>query len=278
MKGTFSKYSGCGNDFILIDNRTLFFPVYDPLCIQKLCRRQLGVGADGIVLLENGKIADYKMRIFNADGSEAEMCGNGIRCLLKFMRQKGLKKKSYAIECMDRIYSIAWDGEDVAVQMPPPSDMQWDIDLSLETHMPPLHFLDTGVPHAVFFLENEKILSAFPVQTAGPAIRRHPRFSPKGTNVNFAAFIGAQELAIRTYERGVEQETLACGTGAVASALAAAQKFDLSSPIFLKTASSEKLTVSFAKENGAFSNVQLKGPAHFIYSGKLDLSIFCKKS
>lgn len=271
MKVPFSKYSGCGNDFILFDNRNLVFPDEKKSSIQQICHRQKGIGADGLILWEHSTTADYKMRIFNADGSEAEMCGNGIRCLLKFMLQKGLREKQYTIETIGQICSVEPEKENVLVEMPLPKDLHWDKFLHLNNESYQIHYLNVGVPHVILFVDEEEDLATIDLTTLGPAIRYHPDFAPKGTNVNIVKMLKSQYLAIRTYERGVEQETLACGTGASASAIAAAYKLNMPSPITLLTSSKEELVVDFANNDDKYTNVKLKGPARLVFTGIIEL-------
>ena len=269
MQCAFSKYSGCGNDFLLIDNRSKFFPSDDRVLIAKLCKRRLGIGADGIILLENSHSADFRMHIYNADGSEAEMCGNGIRCLMKFIRQLGFTKPQYTIETLLEQVTASYRNDQVSVSMPPPKHVCWSIDLPIEPHQWNLHFLDTGVPHAVIFTED---IESIDLNTIAPKIRYHTHFGPRGTNVDFAAIKQNQLVQMRTYERGVEQETLACGTGAVAVALAAAKVYRLQSPIQIETRSQEILEIQFSGEIP--TDLLMTGPAAFIFEGKIDLLDF----
>jgi diaminopimelate epimerase len=267
MKLPFSKYSGSGNDFILIDNRNLVFPLRKPL-IADLCQRQTGIGADGIILLENSARADFKMRIFNADGGEAEMCGNGARCLAKFIQQLGFTKSSYQIEAMKSVIYLHIENERISVSMPQPENFKWFQKLTINDLELTLHSLNTGVPHAVIFvdeLENDQWMKL------APAIRSHPIFETSGTNVNFASVTQEGHLHIRTYERGVEGETLACGTGAIASALTAERLFRWPSPIQVSPKSKETLNISFKVANGTPTDVQLAGPATFIFEGWVNL-------
>lgn len=261
----FSKYAGSGNDFILIDNRALPFPANPPL-IARLCHRQLGIGADGVILLENSQKADFRMRIFNADGGEAEMCGNGIRCLMRFIRELGGIRPTYKIETMHSLVTIAEEGEGVCVQMPEPFDIQWDMTLNNIPHR--IQRLNTGVPHAVLFVDD---LEAETWMALAPHIRRHPSLAPEGTNVNFASLDPSGSLRVRTYERGVEGETLACGTGATASALAAAKCCGLKSPIRVLPRSEEPLLISFTWEGETPTQVAMTGPAHFIFRGEISV-------
>lgn len=264
MQLPFVKYSGCGNDFILLDNRTESFPKEDSAYVRALCHRHEGIGADGVILLENSLIADFKMLIFNSDGSEAEMCGNGIRCLFKFIHRIGYPKQSYSIETKKDILRGFFEDEEVTICMPTPKQTQWHLNVSILKHKIPLHFLDTGVPHVVIFVEDTKKVD---LSIFGPLIRHHSDFSPRGVNVNWASISSNQELDLRTYERGVEGETKACGTGATAAALAASSIFQLSSPIKVRTLSEEVLEIGFKNENHFFSDITLRGPANFIFEG-----------
>ncbi len=265
----FSKYVGSGNDFILIDNRDLFFPDHDHETISKLCNRQCGIGADGLILLENSKTADFKMRIFNSDGSQAEMCGNGIRCLFKFIQECNETSKNFLIETKEAQIAVSEDSENpqlVKVAMQEPFDMQWNLDLCVDSNEYKVHFLNTGVPHAVIF---SNAISDADLKEIAPKIRYHERFLPKGTNVNFVCVTGKNALNIRTYERGVENETLGCGTGATASAIAAAYLLDASLPITVKTKSGEELKIDCMIHESAIKNVTMTGPALFVYKGEL---------
>lgn len=253
----FSKYEGCGNDFILVDHRTPFFPPSNHSLIVKICHRKHGIGADGLIFLERSQKADFKMRIFNADGSEAEMCGNGIRCLFKFIQELGVPGNAFHIETVGSILHVSQDGVDVEVDMPIPYDFRWNI--SLDPYV--LHYLNTGVPHAICFTDNLETTDVF---ANGRKIRHLPFFAPKGTNANFVSLISKNEIAIRTYERGVEDETLACGTGCTAAAIAAVKIKGAEAPVFVKTRSGETLKINF---NPELTQVTMTGPATFIYSG-----------
>lgn len=264
MRMSFSKYTGCGNDFILIDNRLAIFPHREKALIQELCQRTSGIGADGIVLLEASKKADFKMRIFNSDGSEAEMCGNGIRCLLKFVHELGFPRKMYTIETMKKILQATFMGEDISIQMGLPTDMSWDLEIPLKQQSYVLHHLNTGVPHAVLFVKN---IETIDVRQIGGEIRHHPLFSPRGVNVTFAQIEPKGTLSVRTFERGVEDETFACGTGATAAALASAHKYGLRSPIQVQTRSKEILEIGFSSPG----NVTLTGAAKLVFRGEVNL-------
>lgn len=256
----FAKYSGCGNDFILIDNREhILGDCPPPEYIARLCHRQKGIGADGIVLLERSKRGDFRMRIFNSDGSEAEMCGNGIRCLARFIHDLGFPQKNLTIETMHQIIhtSLKPDGT-VQVRMPPAIEHAYSVQIEVNNHNYIVHHIDTGVPHAVLFVED---IEDSAHMTLAPRIRHHPKFYPKGSNVNFVKLLPDQTISVRTYERGVEAETLACGTGAAASAVATARIHRLAGPIQVRTRSGDILTIGFN------DGLQMTGPAIKNFSG-----------
>lgn len=269
MRIPFSKYQGCGNDFILIDNRTAAFATPWPgHIVERLCHRQSGIGADGIIFLESSRQADFRMRIFNANGSEAEMCGNGIRCLTCFIQEMGIQGKSLLIETMHSCIPTSMQGEKVRVAMPSPTDFRTPISLVHQDTPLTLHYLDTGVPHAVIFVDH---LENHPYQTLAPSLRHHPYFHPRGTNVNLAKKLSPHAIEVRTFERGVEQETLACGTGAVAVALAAAHLHQLKGPLTIHTRSQDVLEVGFTHSGSHFADVTLTGPAVKTFHGEFEL-------
>jgi diaminopimelate epimerase len=262
MAYSFSKYSGCGNDFILIDNRDHIITRNHNHIALELCHRQNGIGADGLILLENSSSCDFKMRIFNSDGSEAEMCGNGIRCLAKFIQKLGIPGSTFSIETMLRnlnVYSGLND-EEVCVDMGNPTDIRWNLPI----HSFMMHHLDTGVPHAVTFVSD---LESINVNEIGPTIRHHTDFQPRGANANFAVIDKDKVIHVRTFERGVEQETLACGTGVTATALAAAKSYQIASPITVKVRSHDLLKVHFKRLDDRFFDVRLSGPARHVFDG-----------
>lgn len=255
----FSKYSGCGNDFIMIDSPSPF----SKNCIERLCDRQKGIGADGIIFLEPK--SDFSMRIFNSDGSEAEMCGNGLRCTAAFILELGYEKKPYSIKVHDQVLKIEYTEAGIKTEMRDPKGLKMDQSFEIDGMI--CHTLDTGVPHAVVFVDSLEM----PVHELGPKIRHHPHFSPKGVNANFVQRIGANEIEIRTFERGVEAETLACGTGATASAILASLKWDIEAPIFVRTKSQETLEINFLSNQGAISQVTQTGPAVKLFHGSFDI-------
>jgi diaminopimelate epimerase len=261
------KMSGSGNDFILIDHRK---PLLDVRLmkkfVQKVCRRRTSVGADGIIFIERSKKADFKWRFFNADGSEAEMCGNGGRCAARFAFLKGIAGSSLTFEALAGILSAQVNGRCVKLEMTKPYGLRLDEKISVEGEKLTISSINTGVPHGVLFLEKFKGVD---VVSMGRVIRNHPHFAPKGTNANFVRVENKSRLSVRTYERGVEDETLACGTGAVASALIAAYKGLVKSPVSIKTSGGEMLTVHFEIEAGEVRKVFFEGDVHIIYEGEM---------
>jgi diaminopimelate epimerase len=272
---SYSKYAGCGNDFILIDNRLSLFPNDQTPLIQQLCERRTGIGADGLILLQGSQKADFRMRIFNADGTEAEMCGNGLRCLMPFLKELGCNNPTYTIESMQRIHTLNWNESRVTATMGDPVDMAWGIELTVDGMNYTVHYLNTGVPHVILFVKDIKEI---PVEPLGRKIRYHPRFSPRGANVNFVEKQNDQALKIRTYERGVEGETLACGTGATASAIAAALVLGMEPPITIVTRSKERLTIDFTRGRASVTDVKQTGPATFQHKGTIDQGILCRQN
>ncbi len=263
--------NGAGNDFILFDNRTGDIDL-DRNQIAQLCDRHRGIGADGILLLENPtNRADFRMRYFNADGGEAEMCGNGARCFARFANKVDGQKAKISFETPAGIISAELKGDLVTLRMTEPTDLQLHVDLSTPGETKTVHFINSGVPHVV--IPVAKIDDA-DVRRDGAAIRHHKMFSPNGTNVNFIEKRGPNKIAIRTYERGVEDETLACGTGIVASALIFAASEKSSSPITVLARGGDELQVGFEKRGEQFRNVTLTGPAEFVFEGAIDLTSF----
>ncbi len=257
----FSKYEGTGNDFILIDDRTSLF---DVSCVKSLCHRKFGVGADGVILLQKPQsTADFRMRIFNSDGSEAESCGNGIRCLARFIADLGLEHSKITLEVHDRLVKAFYIEGDIGVEMGEPRDLCLNLPLHVKGETVTVHSIDTGVPHLIRFVRDA---AAVNLDIEAPQLRRHPALGPRGANVNFASLMADGAIAVRTFERGVEGETLACGTGAVAVSVAAAHLFDLPSPITTRFAGGE-LRVSF--EDKGLKNLCLIGPAKKVFSGFL---------
>ena len=264
----FTKMNGAGNDFILIDNRMGDVRL-DRSQIAQLCDRHRGIGADGILLLEKpGNCADFRMRYFNADGGEAEMCGNGARCFARFANKVAARKDEISFETQAGVISAELKGDSVTLEMTEPMDLRIHLELDIAGENKTVHFINSGVPHVV--IPVSKIDEA-DVRREGAAIRYHKMFSPNGTNVNFIEKRGPNKIAIRTYERGVEDETLACGTGMVASALIFAASEKSSSPITVLARGGDELEVGFEQVEGGFRNVTLTGPAEFVFEGTIEV-------
>jgi diaminopimelate epimerase len=264
----FTKMNGAGNDFILFDNRTGSIDL-DRNQIAQLCDRHRGIGADGVLLLENPTTrADFRMRYFNADGGEAEMCGNGARCFARFANKVGVQKPRISFETPAGVISAELKGDLVTLRMTEPTDLRLNVDLPMAAKNKAVHFINSGVPHVVIPVAK---IDDVDVRREGAAIRRHKMFSPNGTNVNFIEKRGRNKIAIRTYERGVEDETLACGTGIVASALIFAATEKIIGAITVIARGGDELEVGFEKVDGRFHNVALTGPAEFVFEGTIDL-------
>lgn len=263
----FWKMQGSGNDFILIDHRRPFVQDADRLrLITKLCAPKFGVGADGLIFIEPSATADFRWRFFNADGSEAEMCGNGGRCAARFAFLQGIAPANLSFETMAGLIHATVQGRRVKLELSPPHSLQLNLAIPVGQNVWQAHFLNTGVPHVVVPVDD---LGAIAIAEIGRAIRFHPLFQPAGTNVNFISLTGPQELAIRTYERGVEGETLACGTGSVAAALIAAQVHQIPSPITVHPKSGETLKIYFTRQHGSFGSVFLEGEAMVVFQGEV---------
>jgi diaminopimelate epimerase len=221
----FTKFQGAGNDFILIDDRASHF---NSNLVHHICHRKFGIGADGVILLQTDAAADFRMRIFNNDGSEAGSCGNGLRCLMKFIADLGMPKRNYRIATGDRVVEAGFQGNKVRVHMGLAQNLK---QLHIGGHE--VYSLDTGVPHAVVFSPDADL------KILGPLLRHHAAFQPAGTNVNIADLQHDGSVRVRTFERGVEGETLACGTGAAAVGVIASKKYQLPNPIQICSAGGE---------------------------------------
>src|SRR6058998_2069598 len=240
----FTKMNGAGNDFILIDNRTGHVHL-DRTQIACLCDRHRGIGADGILLLEKASNhADFRMRYFNADGGEAEMCGNGARCFARFANKVAGAQDQISFETPAGVISAKLVDGLVTLQMTEPADLRLKVKRRVADQDKTFHFINSGVPHVVIPVS---AIDNVDVRREGAAIRYHKMFSPKGANVNFIEKRGPNKIAVRTYERGVEDETLACGTGVVASALVFAVTENAEGPIGVLVRGGNELHVGFAK-------------------------------
>ena len=268
MQIAFTKMNGAGNDFIAIDNRNGNVQL-SPEQIAHLCNRHAGIGADGLFLARtatSGK-APWAWDFFNSDGSDAEMCGNGARCFATFLRSIADVGSTFDFETVAGVIRASFDGELVTVGLTRPEGLALGNTLDIDGRSIKVHSLNTGVPHAVVFVPDADEAM---VQDWGKGIRFHPHFAPKGTNVNFAQILDTPNaIRVRTYERGVEGETLACGTGVTASAIIASKVHGLSSPVAVTVQSGDKLEVSFDPEEDSFGQVQLKGPGVAVYTGSI---------
>ncbi len=266
----FWKMSGSGNDFILVDNREGVVKERDmSRLVERSCRRRESVGADGVIFVTDSKEYDFGWRFFNADGGEVEMCGNGGRCVSRFAYLKGIAGSKMTFETRVGPISAQVEGRVVKVLMPKPENEAMDVGLAFMPGWRSCDFVNTGVPHVVVQVSD---LENHAVTEQGRWIRHHSRFSPEGTNANFMTVTGPDELAVRTYERGVEDETLACGTGAIASALMASRRGLVASPVKVRTRGGEILTIHLNSDIncvGAGQRVWLQGNTSVIYRATL---------
>lgn len=260
----FTKTVASGNDFIIIENNRRSGKLPGPASLaKKICQRKYGAGADGLLFLEKSRVADVKMRIFNPDGSEPAMCGNGARCTALF----SARSKNFKIETGAGIIQAKVNGRNISIRLTEPKGLKSSLPIKVHNRILRVNFINTGVPHTVIFVAD---LEGIDVADLGRQIRFHKRFMPKGTNVDFIEALSNNSIKMRTYERGVEDETLACGTGAVASALVTAYRLGIKGclrKINVHTESGEILKVYFDKTGDKFSNVWLEGKARITYKG-----------
>jgi diaminopimelate epimerase len=264
----FWKLEGAGNDFLGLDGRAGGFKLKRQQ-IADLCDRRRGVGADGVLVVEKPKArgADFRMRYYNSDGGEAEMCGNGARCFALLARAvSGRKGNVLRIQTQAGLVTLQIRGQEVQVSMTEPTKLRLGRKLVVAGRKLAVDFLNTGVPHAVLFVRSVRTID---VAKQGRAIRYHSAFAPSGTNVNFVEIGRGNRIHVRTYERGVEGETLACGTGVVASSILSNLRRGLRSPILVTTRGGDHLRVGFSMVNGQARKVTLQGPARIVYRGVL---------
>ncbi len=263
MKIKFTKMVASGNDFAVIQKNRLS-TIHYPLSTiaQKICDRKNGTGADGLLVLEKSKKADIRMRIFNADGSEAEMCGNGARCIVKYIGQRNIQ-----IETKAGIIQGQAKGDNIKIKLTDPKNLKLNIPIQINNRTLRINFINTGVPHAVIFVAGLEKMDVF---NLGRQIRYHKEFAPAGTNVDFVEVLNNNSISVRTYERGVEDETLACGTGAVASAIITHCRLAIADhgSINVHTKSGEVLKVYFKKEKNKFKDLWLEGRVRVVYKGE----------
>jgi diaminopimelate epimerase len=274
----FTKMSGTGNDFIVIDHRQLFIAEgMQPEFARRICRRRFSAGADGLILIENSETTDFQWQFYNGDGSLAEMCGNGARCAARFayvnkIAPATMRFQTTAGEIEAQV--LDQSGATVKIRLTAPEDLRLQIPLAIGGSEQVLHFINTGVPHTVLLVGDA---TEVPVADWGRTIRFHELFQPAGTNANFVQVHDSGSIKVRTYERGVEDETMACGTGAVASALITALLDRAKPPVSVITSGGEQLTIHFSvtgepgsRQLDLAAGVFLEGPAHVIYEGQLN--------
>jgi len=257
MEHTFYKYQGTGNDFVILDNRNDIFDKTNKKLVAHLCDRKFGIGADGLILLENHDILDFTMVYYNADGKVSSMCGNGGRCLIAFAKFLGIIVDSAVFEAIDGEHHAIIEGEIVKLKMQNVSTVQ-----EFKNHV----FVDTGSPHHIEFVED---LVTLDVKSIGECIRYGAPYNDSGANVNFVNKINDDTFAVRTYERGVEDETLSCGTGVTAVAIAMNYIGETKKNIITLKTEGGDLKVTFQKNKDGFSDVWLIGPAIQVYKGEI---------
>jgi len=281
----FMKFSGAGNDFIVVDNRNRAVnPRKMSAFVASVCTRHLSVGADGLIFIEKAPKAHFRWRFYNNDGGEADFCGNGARCVARFAYLKRIAPKKMRFEGTAGAVEALVDGERVTVRVPDPTDLRLNIRLDIPPYRrrkvdpapPPQpshigmtlegHAINTGVPHFVYFVHDT---STAEVIGLGRQLRLHDFFKPAGTNVDFVEVVDRRTIRIRTYERGVEDETLACGSGAIASALVAAMVHKVESPVSVVPLSRRPMAVSFRMDGNRFVDVALTGEARAVYEGEM---------
>jgi diaminopimelate epimerase len=268
----FTKLSGSGNDFIFIDNRDGRHDA-DAMIdfVRNVCRRGIAVGADGVMFIEPSERADFKWRFFNADGSEAEMCGNGGRCAVRFARHLGIESDPVSFETIAGVIDGTIEGSVVKLRMTEAFGFEAGVEVDLNGRRATVDRLNTGVPHAVEFVDD---IEAADVAGEGRLIRYHEAFAPAGVNANFCQVSGPHSLILRTYERGVEDETLACGTGAVAAAILAAARGLVEPPVEVRVRSGEILTIFFTGRGREAADIYMQGETRLVYEGEMTVEAF----
>lgn len=259
MNLEFYKYQGCGNDFVIIDNRSQIFDKPNTKLINFLCNRRFGIGADGLICLENAEGFDFKMVYFNADGNESSMCGNGGRCIVAFAKYLNILKNKAHFTAIDGAHKAEIEDDIVSLGMQDISDI-----LVTDTHL----FLDSGSPHHVTFVDD---VESVDVKSEGSKIRYGAPYFKEGSNVNFVTQIEGNTFKVRTYERGVEDETLSCGTGVTAVAIAIHKTGKTTKNTVNLETRGGNLNVSFKSEKGVYTDIYLKGPAIQVYKGLITI-------
>jgi diaminopimelate epimerase len=268
MKINFTKMHGAGNDFVLIDDREGKVPWEDHFLMAALAARRTGVGCEGVILLQHSDKADFRMRFLNPDGTEVDMCGNGSRCAAAFAHSVGACGKALTMETMCGLLDAQLTRGGVCVWMPEPTKKNYGLEINVGDETIRGDFLNTGVPHFVVQVPN---VNSADVQGLGRALRLHPAFAPEGTNVDFVSFRTPNRMTMRTYERGVEAESGACGTGAVACAVVAVETLQFTLPAKVKTSSGYDLVVDGDWRHHKCTGLTLTGPVKFVFTGEIDL-------
>ena len=270
MKVQFTKMEGTGNDFIMVNAVPGSLDMDWPSFAARFCPVKTGIGADGVIVLSPDTLTDFRFRIFNADGSEAEMCGNGARCAALFAYRQGIAGKALRFSTMAGIVEARVHNDDAAVQMTVPFGLDTGIVIPVHGSDRTVHFVNTGVPHTIVFTDH---VDEEPVFEHGRLIRYHDRFAPSGTNVDFVEKVGSGCIRVRTYERGVEGETLACGTGAVASAIVSYHLGTVRDlPVTVRMRGGD-LKIDFTPDGGAYADVWLTGPVTTVFTGEAMVSL-----
>lgn len=269
MKIAFTKMHGAGNDFIMIDDRQRTLPWQDHFLMAALATRRLGVGCEGIILIQTSDKADFRMRFLNPDGTEVEMCGNGSRCAAAFAHSIGTAGRAMTMETMCGLMDAELvSPEGVKVWMPEPTRKSYGLEVNACGRTFTGDFMNTGVPHFVVAVDD---LTTTDVLSWGRALRQHPVFDPEGTNVDFVTYRAPDRLAMRTYERGVEGESGACGTGAVACAVAAIERLGFTLPIHVRTPSGYELVIGGDWRDRKCTGLTLSGAVRVVFSGEIEL-------
>jgi diaminopimelate epimerase len=268
MKVMFTKMHGAGNDFIMIDDRAGQMPWQDHFLMAALATRRTGVGCEGIILIQPSERADFRMRFLNPDGTEVELCGNGSRCAAAFANAIGAAGKSMTLETMCGLMDAELTDKGVRVWMPEATRKSYGLAVQVGGRTVTGAFLNTGVPHFVVPVED---VSAFDVVGEGRLLRQHEMFAPEGTNVSFVSFRPPDRMSMRTYERGVEAESGACGTGAVACAIVAVETAGLTLPVRVRTSMGYELIVDGDWRGRKCTGLTLTGPVKVVFQGEIDL-------
>lgn len=270
MKLHFTKMHGAGNDFIMIDDRNLTTPCEDYQLMSAIAARRTGIGCEGIILVQPSEKADFRMRFLNPDGTEVELCGNGARCVAEFAHSLGIVGKTMTMETMAGVIDAEICDSGVKIWMPDPSRRRFGVEVKVPHGVFTGHAVTVGCPHFVVPMAAE-MLDSLDVMAIGAAIRKHAEFAPEGTNVDFVSYTKPNRIRMRTYERGVEAESGACGTGAVAAAVVGVETAGMTFPARVATTAGFELTVEGDWRGGRCTGMTLAGPARKVFDGTIDL-------